>query len=115
MRTPAEILLAVAAIGGRLDPLGDRLRMLLPTDCPPELKAAIRAHKPAIMKLLATDAARQAREREAWTHIAKQIIAGEFHGADSSTVGSLAIGLQAVDHPNCQRALGRLGTKGRVK
>ena len=105
MKAPAELIREVFAIGGRLEPLGDRLRMLLPMDCPPELKAAIRAHKPAIMALLATDAARLAREREAWTHVARQVLAGEFDGADGSTITSLAIGLRGVDHPDCRRAL----------
>lgn len=52
MSTPIEILLAVADIGGRLGITGQHLRMLLPPDCPPELKASIRAHKPALLELL---------------------------------------------------------------
>src|SRR5947209_3037988 len=42
MTTPIEILLAVGDIGGRLGIAGDKLRMLLPPDCPAELKDAIR-------------------------------------------------------------------------
>lgn len=52
MRTPVETLLAVAGIGGRLGIAGDKLRMLLPADCLPELKAAIRQHKCALIELL---------------------------------------------------------------
>lgn len=52
MKSPIEVLLAVAALGGRLGISGDKLRMLLPTDCPAELKAAIRQHKPALLGLL---------------------------------------------------------------
>jgi len=43
MKTPVEVRLAIVAIGGRLGIVGDgRLKMLLPPDCPPELKNAIR-------------------------------------------------------------------------
>jgi hypothetical protein len=52
MKTPVEILLAVADIGGQLGIVGDRLRMLLPADCPSELKDTIRRHKPALIELL---------------------------------------------------------------
>ena len=52
MRTPVDVLLAVAGIGGRLGVADYRLRMLLPADCPPELKDAIRQHKSALLELL---------------------------------------------------------------
>jgi len=52
MKTPVEILLAVADTGGKLGIAGDKLRMLLPADCPPELKEAIRQHKAALLELL---------------------------------------------------------------
>jgi len=55
MKTPVELLLAVAEIGGQLGPADDRLRMLLPADCPPELKGAIRQHKSALLELLRLD------------------------------------------------------------
>jgi hypothetical protein len=52
MKTPIELLLAVIGIGGKLEIAGDRLRMLLPADCPPDLKDAIRQHKAALVDLL---------------------------------------------------------------
>ena len=52
MNTPIKVLLSVAAVGGRLGPMGDKLRMLLPADCPPEIKCAIRQHKSALLELL---------------------------------------------------------------
>ncbi len=52
MKTPIEVLLAVAGSGGNLGIMGDKLRMLLPADCPPELKEVIRQHKPALLELL---------------------------------------------------------------
>lgn len=55
MKTVLETFLAVASIGGRLGIAGDRLRMLLPADCPPELKDAIRQKKAALLDLLRLD------------------------------------------------------------
>jgi hypothetical protein len=52
MKTPAQVLLAVACIEGRLSAVGDKLRVLLPADCSPELKEAIRQHKRAILSLM---------------------------------------------------------------
>ena len=52
MKTPIEVLLAVVGAGGKLGPAGERLRMLLPADCPPELKAEIRWNKAALLELL---------------------------------------------------------------
>lgn len=55
MRTPIGVWLAVAAIGGRLGVAGDKLRMLLPPNCPPGLKDAIRLHKTGLLELLHMD------------------------------------------------------------
>lgn len=52
MKTPVDVLVAVAGVGGRLGIADDRLRMLLPADCPPELKGAIRQHKSTLLELL---------------------------------------------------------------
>jgi hypothetical protein len=47
--------LAPSGIGGHLGMASDRLRMLLPPDCPPELKDAIRQHRSALLELLRLD------------------------------------------------------------
>jgi hypothetical protein len=52
MKTPIETFLAVDGAGGKLGIVGDKLRMLLPADCRPELKEAIRQHKSALLELL---------------------------------------------------------------
>ena len=53
MNTPIATLLAVTDIGGKLAAAdNDALRMLLPPGCPPALKAALRAHKSALLALL---------------------------------------------------------------
>ncbi len=45
-------LLAVSELAGRLEPAGDQLRALLPRDCPDEIRARIRQHKPDLLALL---------------------------------------------------------------
>ncbi len=46
-------MLAVSSVGGRLHAAyPDKLKMLLPVDCPPELKEAIRQNKSALLALL---------------------------------------------------------------
>lgn len=55
MTTPFDVLLGVLGVGGKLGQAGDRLRMLLPANCPPELKNAIRQHKFELLELLRLD------------------------------------------------------------
>ena len=52
MKTPVELLLTVENIGGHMTNTGDRLRMLLPVECPQELRDDIRQHKRALLKLM---------------------------------------------------------------
>ena len=111
MKTPVEILRSVKQAGGRLEPAGDKLRMLLPADCSPDLKDAIRQQKSELLVLLEAQAADLPTDCASWLPVARQVLAGEFDGADRSTLESLTIGLRSVVHPVCQRALQRLGTK----
>jgi hypothetical protein len=108
VRTSVEILRAVTEVGGRLEPAGDKLRVLLPADCSPALKDSIRQHKGELLDLLETRTFHLTPDCAAWLHVARQILAGEFVGADRSTVESLTIGLRSIVHPLCQRALERL-------
>jgi hypothetical protein len=55
MKTAVEVLVAVADIGGRLGIVDNKLTMGLPTDCLPELKAAIRQYKLTLLELLRLD------------------------------------------------------------
>lgn len=52
MSTPVEVWRTVGAIGGKLEAVGDWLRLFLPPDCPLELKDSIRQQKTALMELL---------------------------------------------------------------
>lgn len=114
MTSPHEIMDAVAQVGGRLEPAGDKLRMLLPADCSPALKDVIRRHKRELLNLLEARTVGFAPDCLPWLHVAKQVLAGEFVGADSSTVESLTIGLRSINHPACQRAFERLKTRSRA-
>lgn len=49
-------------------------------------------------------------DQAAWLPVARQILAGEFDGADKSTVESLTIGLRHIEHPLTRRALAWLQT-----
>jgi hypothetical protein len=108
MKTPVEILLAVNHEGGRLEPAGDKLRVLLPADCAPELKDAIRQHKYELLDLLDARAANLPPDCAPWLHIARQVMAGEFEDAHRSMIESLTIGLRSINHPHCRRAVERL-------
>jgi hypothetical protein len=55
MSTPVGAYLAVANLKGYLSIVDGLLRVRLPEDCPPELKAAIREHKSALLKLVPLD------------------------------------------------------------
>lgn len=47
-------------------------------------------------------------DQAAWLHTARQVLAGEWEGADDSTCESLTIGLRSIPHPDCREALARL-------
>ena len=108
MTTAVEILRAVNQVGGRLELVGDKLRVLLPADCAPELKRIIRHHKRQLLDLLETQAVTLRPDEVPWIHVARQVLAGEFDGADPSTFESLTIGLRVIPHPLCREALARL-------
>jgi hypothetical protein len=52
VKTPFDVFVGVVAVDGKLGIAGEKLRTLLPADCPPALKDAIRQHKPALLELL---------------------------------------------------------------
>lgn len=54
-------------------------------------------------------------DQAAWIPVAKQVLAGEFDGADGSTRASVTIGLRSIGHPSCQAALTRLWPDGLPK
>jgi hypothetical protein len=111
----AEILINRAAeLGLRLEPRGDKLAVIPAKRCPPEFADTLRQHKGALLDLLEAQSSHLTPDCAAWLYVARQILAGEFVGADSSTVASLTIGLRSILHPVCQRALERLA-KGKTQ
>ncbi len=109
MKTAIQIVSEVNAIGGRLTLAGDKLRTMLPRNCPLELKTAIRANKPEIMVLLKARSLHLSADCGPWLYVARQILVGEFDGADKSTIASLLIGLNAVvKHSVGRQAFDRL-------
>src|SRR5207302_4864033 len=97
MMAALEILLSVRRVGGHLEPAGDKLRVVLPADCSPDLKRAIRQHKRELLDWLETRTVScLTSDCIPWLHVARQILEGEFDGCDSSTRESLCIGLRAV-------------------
>jgi hypothetical protein len=109
-RTMAQILVDEAPVWGiRLERNGGKLVISPASKCPPHLRELLREHKVEILDLLEAKADGLAPDCAPWLHVAKQVINGEFVGADSSLRESLAIGLRGIAHPVCRDALKRLG------
>ena len=108
MSDARSLLVHARKLGLTLQLEGDRIAVAPARRCPPDLLAALRTHKPAVIDLLAAQAANLTPDCAPWLHVARQILAGEFDGADLSTVESLTIGLRGIRHPLCQQALARL-------
>jgi hypothetical protein len=94
--------------GLRLEPRGDKLAVIPGDRVPPDFADVLRQHKRELMDWLETRACHLPPDCAPWLHIARQILAGEFDGADNSTVESLTIGVRGIQHPRCQLALARL-------
>jgi hypothetical protein len=111
--TAADLCREATRRGLRLKPLGGgRLAVTPASLCPPDFADMLRQHKRAILDLLETEAASLPADCAPWLHVARQVLAGEFDGADRSTAESLAIGLRRIRHPLTSRALDWL--QGRV-
>jgi hypothetical protein len=51
----------------------------------------------------------------AWLEVAQRVLAGGYADSDKSTLKSIAIGLQSLQHPDCQKALCQIvGLKERL-
>jgi hypothetical protein len=105
-RTMGEILIAEAPVWGvSLSRREDKLVVRPASKCPPALKDLLLEHKAEIMDLLEAQGDGLKPDQAPWRHVAKQILAGEFDGADPSTRESLAIGLRSIHDPTCRAAL----------
>lgn len=94
--------------GLHLEQRGDKLLVTPARLAPPELLDVLREHKQELLDLLESKTAHLTPDCAPWLHVARQILSGEFDGADRSMRASLAIGLRSIDHPACRAALARI-------
>jgi hypothetical protein len=106
--TAVELLYEAVRRGLRLELRGDKLAVIPGDRVPPEFADVLRQHKRELLDLLEARAAGLTPDCAPWLHVAKQILDGEFDGADGSTRESITIGLRPIRHPLCERALARL-------
>lgn len=106
--TAQELYLEARKRGLRLEPRGDRLAVIPAKLVAPAFANVLREHKRQLLDWLETRTIQLTLDQVPWLHIARQVLAGEFDGADGSTTESLTIGLQSIAHPLCQQALRRL-------
>jgi len=95
--------------GLSLEPAGEFLAVRPKGKCPPDFAEVLRQHKRNIMDFLEAQSADLRPDEIPWLNVARQIMDGEFDGANRSTVESLTIGLRSIAHPLCRRAVERLG------
>ena len=108
-RIMAQILIDEApAWGVKLGRRGDMLSITPPGKCPSEFKELLRENKVEILSLLEAEDDGLARDQAPWVWVARQVLAGEFEGADGSTREAVFIGLRSVQHPLCKQALEKL-------
>ena len=111
MTQALDIYRQATRLGLRLEPRGDKLVVIPASRCTPELLNEIREHKAELLAM-----AKDRRESRLpddclpWINIARQIMDGEFHGSDGTTIESLTIGVRSIDHPLCKRAMEMLDT-----
>ena len=107
--TPEHLYLEATRRGLTLAPRGGRLSVSPAEHLDPEFRDLLLAHKAELLSWLSARADGLAPDCAPWLHVARQILAGEFDGCDRSTRDSLRIGLGSISHPECHRALARLG------
>jgi len=108
MNHVADLCKHANRLGLKLEPKGDKLAVTPASRCPREFADTLRTHKGELLSWLEACKAGLSTDCAPWLHIAKQVLAGEFDGADKSTVESVTIGLRGIAHPKCKLALDRL-------
>ena len=110
--TALELYQEATRHGLRLEPRGDKLAVIPANRVPPDFVAALREHKAELLALLESKSANLPPDCAPWLYIARQILAGEFDGADRSTRQSLVLGLRNINQPRCRLALERVQADG---
>ena len=103
--TAHELYREASLRGLRLESRGDKLAVIPANRCTPDFAELLRHHKLELLALLEGNPACRAPGCGPWLHIARQVVAGEFHGANRSTLESLRIGLRSIEYPLCRQAL----------
>ncbi len=109
--TALDIYTEATRRGLRLAPAGDKLAVRPKGACPPDCADVWRQHNRDLLDLLETKTVPLRPDEVPWLYVARQILSGEFVGADDSTRESLTIGLRSIGHPLCRRALGGVQTQ----
>jgi hypothetical protein len=109
--TARQLYIEATNRGLRLERRGDKLAVIPAKRCSPEFAAELRQHKGELLDWLDARAHNLPPDQAPWLHVARQVLAGEFDGADRSTFEAVSIGLCAVKYPSCQRALEHLRLK----
>jgi hypothetical protein len=95
-------------LGLQLEQRGDKLAVIPRAKCPADFAEELRRHKPELLAMLEGRRAKLPPDCWPWIDVAKQVLAGDFNNADSSTVESLTIGLRGIDHELCRKAFAKL-------
>lgn len=115
MTSPSQLFDQAAELGLRLERRGNMLAVTPAKRCPPEFASVLRQHKRELLDLLEAKATDLPCDCAPWFHVARQVLNGEFDGADISTRDSVTIGLRRIHHPTCASALNRLWPNGLPK
>jgi hypothetical protein len=108
MNTARDIYIEATRRGLRLEPAGDKLAVIPKGKCPSDFADILREHKRELLDWLETRTIQLTPDQVPWLHVARQILAGEFVGADGSTIASLKIGLCSIPHLKCAQAMAQL-------
>jgi TubC N-terminal docking domain len=111
MTSPVELYRRARALGLNVEADGSDLLIKPKSRCTPELVAELREHKSELLDFLQTRTVKLSADCVPWLHVAKQVINGEFSGADGGMIESLFIGLRRIRHPTAREALRKLTTE----
>ena len=107
--TTIEVIRRATQLGLTLSSKGPKLVVSPAARVPREFVPILLEHKPAILEWLASGSVAFRPDELPWIHVARQVLAGEFEGANDSLRRSIAIGLRSIRHSICRAALARIG------
>jgi hypothetical protein len=93
-----RLLDRAVALGVSIETIGDRLLLLPAEHCPLDFVEEVRRNKSALLEFLGQKAASAEIDRARWLPVARQILAGEFDGADAPTMRTVKRTLRRLRH-----------------